>query len=119
MERDQPEYLAKLPKDRHGIVWVVLIALAIGASLVAALKIYAGTVDGWNKRFGSTTSGKVERPRTAKNQAVSKVRAGTYPQPILTKPDKCIDGTAFRKLPDGGWENMPGVGCQNEQRQNR
>lgn len=120
--REQPEYLAKLPKDRHGLYIMLAVVAVLILTLVGAWKLYIGTVAGWQKRFEQ----KPERPQQMiighrvatppsdadlaefKLRQLAEARARAH---AGASYDRCIDGIAFRKLPDGGWENIPKTTC--------
>ena len=108
MTREQPEYLAKLPKDRHGLWLMAFVALVLLFTMYGAWKLYIGTVQGWENRFNRPTA-RPEASQYTEMAAANEPQILPAPQPLII--DKCIDGTAFVKLADGGWTNIPGIQC--------
>lgn len=109
MNPDKPKYLTDLPRERPGHYIIIAIALVLAIAIYGALKIYAGTVSGWEKRFNQpATHTAIPPPARASNAHATE----KLPAPVALKPDKCINGTPFRRLPDGGWENIKGVRCK-------
>lgn len=117
MDRPQPEYLAKLPKDRHGLAWTVGIGVVLAITMVGAWQVYVGTVRGWEARFNapkkaiSPTVREVPAEAVLAEQRLRELAAARSREPAVIV-DRCINGVAFRRLPDGGWENLPKVRCE-------
>lgn len=110
MERNQPDYLAKLPRDRHGIAWVVGIGLVLAVTMAGAWQLYVGTVVGWENRFNRPAELASPAPLILPAPVIDPAQVGAREGPAPY--DKCIDGTAFKRLAGGGWENVPGIRCQ-------
>lgn len=123
MDRIKPEYVDQVPKDKSGgMLWTMIIGLVLLATMIGAWQIYAGTVAGWEKRFGKQPTPAAIPAGVAESRAQATVAAANAEANLRAlnaahleqeKPfDKCINGVAFRKLNDGGWENIPGIRCE-------
>ena len=100
MPHDKPKYLDGQPKERSGIYTIVAIS--------------------WNKRFDPEQDSAVPVGYSPPPDAIQRIRdaerqhnAQLATRKRAPKVDKCINGTAFRQLPQGGWENIPGIHCGN------
>jgi hypothetical protein len=122
MNDEKPKYLANLPKERPGVYIIVALAAVLAIALYGALRIYAGTVQDWERRFNSPSPTAAAptpppEPSAAERIAIAQREhdlwlAERAKQRLISK---CINGVAFRKLPDGGWKNLPGVHCSTHQ----
>ena len=131
-ERERPPYLGDLPRDRRGNWPMYLLAVGLLAALIGAWKVYTGTVVAWHERFQAPkptatapappSPAELERRRAALQEALVAEAARQIMQQA-EKQDrsgwKCIDGTPFRPVPGGGWENVPGEWCMSERNRNR
>lgn len=113
MNPEKPKYVADLPREWPGHYIIIAIALVLAIAIYGALKIYAGTVDGWDKRFNRPAQRTSPVSRSSAELPQDRLREleDARSQQMQPKIDRCIDGVAFRRLPDGGWENLPGVPC--------
>lgn len=119
MPDDKPKYLDDQPRERSGVYMIVAISLVLAVALVGAWKLYIGTVEGWQRRFSPSRDSAVPPSYVQATSATDAVlaeqrlrdlAAARNARPALNV-DRCIDGVAFRKLPDGGWENIPNIRC--------
>lgn len=129
-ERERPPYLGEMPRDRRGNWPIYLLALGLLASLIGGWLIYANTAAEWRQRYNTPKVAKpvridpaeTERQHALRQQAMVNQAAREIVQQI-EKQDrsgwKCIDGTPFRPIPGGGWENVPGEWCVTERERNR
>lgn len=121
-ERERPPYLGDLPRDRRGNWPMYLLAAGLLAALIGGWKIYTGTVAAWHERFQAPRAAQT-RPEPAGPRMTPEERALRLREDEelirrwREKQDreraswKCIDGTPFRPLPGGGWENVRGEHC--------
>ena len=136
-ERERPPYLGDLPRDRRGNWPMYLLAIGLLAALIGAWKIYTGTVAAWHERFqaprpkapasappaANIEAQRAEYMRRIRAQREKAARAASMVDERLRAANeqdrsgwKCIDGTPFRPLPGGGWENIPGERCVSPRR---
>ena len=121
MPHDKPKYLDDQPKERPGVYIIIAIAIVLAIALYGALQIYAGMVQGWDRRFNPDRDS-APPPGYNRRQAEADAALAEEKLPLLAAQreleqaktyDKCVNGTAFRKLPDGGWENIPNLRCNH------
>ena len=124
MPHDRPKYLDGQPKERSGVYSIIAISMVLAVALFGAWKLYIGTVVGWEKRFNSPAPAALNATVTTHEMTPDaklverRLRdlAEARKRNAATKPDKCIDGVTFKKLRDGGWENIPNIRCTSERK---
>lgn len=125
MERQRPEYLPAPRSERVGIVWTVLLGIALAAALAGGVVIYLNTVAAWqhNRDARSTAT---QRQREAGNAAVSQqAELNARRQRAIAEFEatraaerearrrnnqRCINGVLFERI-ENGWRNIPGRRC--------
>jgi len=120
MERERPEYLPPLKPQRNGFPWLVVIGISLGAAMICGAGIYLRTVVAWEaNRTGhhrpTQTPGQ-QQPLTAEQQRLIEETAAAraeYQRRHETERNtwKCVNGTPFRPVEGGGWENVVGERC--------
>lgn len=121
---DRPDYLPRSETHGTSLWWIIALGIAMAGLLWMGLRMYAATTVAWEDRYGTGRAQRaaqqhanldaaVQRREQLRQVAEAEARRLHEEQPPATapKPDRCINGTAFKRLPDGGWANMPGVRC--------
>jgi len=137
MERERPEYLNSLPRDRSGFPWLTVIGIAFAILMALGVKLYLETHAAWSDRFNRPRASSSERPPAVYDQGshewqtmtlaqraqritedrylIQQMRQRSAEQANSSAKDrktwKCINGTPFRPIRGGGWENVPGEHC--------
>jgi len=126
-ERERPPYLGELRQARRGNWAIHLLAGVLAGVLVIALvggwRIHSDTVSAWQQRFQARPAPVAAATTLAEPPpAIDQATIDRHAQQIIKAARresragwKCIDGIAFRPLPEGGWENVPGDKCQRPQ----
>lgn len=129
VERVRPEYLEPIGKKRSGFPWLLLIGVAVAVLAVLGVRQHMQTQAAWQARFDKkqdhtlTVAPEVDADREARVAAIREQRRQAEERYIRERLDevvkeeeagniKCIQGTAFRRIP-GGWENIPNIRCSD------
>lgn len=127
VERVRPEYLEPIGKKRSGFPWLLLIGVAVAVLAVLGVRQHMQTQAAWQARFDKkqdhtlTVAPEADADREARVAAIREQRRQAEERYIRDRLDevvkeeeagkiKCIQGTAFRRIP-GGWENIPNIRC--------
>ncbi|KRG78069.1 hypothetical protein ABB30_04915 [Stenotrophomonas ginsengisoli] len=129
VERVRPEYLEPIGKKRSGFPLLLLVGIAVAVLAALGLKQHMETQAAWRERFDKAqpkappTDPAADEERRVRLAGLQEQRRQAEERYIRDRLDevvkeeeagniKCIQGTAFRRIP-GGWENIPNIRCSN------
>lgn len=134
MERERPEYLDGLKDHASRFPWLAVIGLALLAAMIGGALIYLRTVEAWEANRRPQWTKQVDQqpsrgdPRWEAMTPAQRAQRAAEDEALIRefrlqanerlkreiedrKRWKCVNGTPFRPIPGGGWENVPGQRC--------
>jgi len=127
MERERPEYLPPIERRRWYFPWLVTGFLTVVSLAVIGVLTLGRTNSAWSERFEGLrrAADATEVPAPAPAPAAPRRESAVAP-PVtvsrarpeqLSRDMRCINGMLFRRI-EGGWENLPGSRCGEQQTRN-